>query len=46
MPGAGRMMTNIHAGEDDLYSGWDREDVAPALETNDLHYDSGFQVEE
>ena len=37
-------MTNLHAGDDDMYSGFDREDVAPALETNDLHYDSGFQA--
>ena len=42
--GAGKMMTNLHAGDDDMYSGFDREDVAPALETNDLHYDSGFQA--
>ena len=38
------MMTNVHAGHDDMYSGFDREDVAPALETNDLDYDSGFQA--
>ena len=39
------MMTNVHlAGDGDLYSGFGREDVAPALETTDLEFDSGFQV--
>ena len=28
----------------DMYSGFGREDVAPALDTADLEYDSGFQV--
>ena len=40
-----RMMTNVHlAGDGDLYSGFGREDVAPALDTADLEFDSGFQV--
>ena len=38
------MMTNVHATDDDLYTGFGREDVAPALETNDLEYDRGFQA--
>ena len=29
----------------DMYSGFGREDVAPALDTADLEYDSGFQVD-
>ena len=37
-------MTNVHATDDDLYTGFGREDVAPALETNDLEYDRGFQA--
>ena len=40
-----KMMTNVHlAGEGDMYSGFGREDVAPALDTADLEFDSGFQV--
>ena len=39
------MMTNVHlAGDGDMYSGFGREDVAPALDTADLEFDSGFQV--
>ena len=38
------MMTNVHATDEDLYTGFGREDVAPALETNDLEYDRGFQA--
>ena len=39
------MMSNVHlVGDDDMYSGFGREDVAPALDTADLEYDSGFQV--
>ena len=37
-------MTNVHATDEDLYTGFGREDVAPALETNDLEYDRGFQA--
>ena len=38
-------MTNVHlAGDGDMYSGFGREDVAPALDTADLEFDSGFQV--
>ena len=32
------------AGDDDLYSGFGKEDVAPALATHDLEYDPAFQV--
>ena len=43
------MMTGVqlqHGPGDthDMYSGFGREDVAPALDTADLEYDSGFQV--
>ena len=31
-------------GDDDLYSGFGKEDVAPALATHDLEYDPAFQV--
>lgn len=38
-------MSNVHlVGDDDMYSGFGREDVAPALDTADLEYDSGFQA--
>ena len=30
--------------EDNLYSGFGTEEVAPALQTEDLEYDEGFQV--
>jgi hypothetical protein len=30
--------------EDDLYSGFGNEEVAPALQTDDLEFDEGFQV--
>ena len=36
------MMNNVHLvgdNDEDLYSGYGREDVAPALETADLEYD-------
>ena len=33
-----------HIGDDDLYSGFGKEDVAPALATHDLEYDPAFQV--
>lgn len=43
------MATNLHLNppgserdDDDLYSGFD--EVAPALQTDDLEYDEGFQV--
>ena len=41
------MMNNVHLvgdNDEDLYSGYGREDVAPALETADLEYDPGFQA--
>ena len=34
----------IPPGDDDLYSGFGKEDVAPALATHDLEYDPAFQV--
>ena len=43
--GSTSMMNNVHlAGDDDMYGGFGREDVAPALDTADLEYDSGFQA--
>ena len=30
--------------EENLYSGFGTEEVAPALQTEDLEYDEGFQV--
>ena len=40
------MMSSLHPAGDaeDMYSGFGREDVAPALDTADLEFDSGFQV--
>ena len=40
------MMSNVHLAGDtgDMYGGFGREDVAPALDTADLEFDSGFQV--
>ena len=50
------MLANVHlahAGggggdhdddDDDLYSGFGTEEVAPALQTEDLEFDEGFQV--
>jgi hypothetical protein len=42
------MLTNVHlAGpgqQDDMYGGFGKEDVAPALATHDLEYDPAFQV--
>ena len=38
------MMSNVHLAGDDMYSGFGREDVAPALDTADLEYDPGFQA--
>ena len=42
--------TNVHLNppggdNDDLYSGFGTEEVAPALQTDDLEYDEGFQVQ-
>ena len=37
-------MSNVHLAGDDMYSGFGREDVAPALDTADLEYDPGFQA--
>ena len=31
--------------EDNLYSGFGTEEVAPALQTEDLEFDEGFQVQ-
>ena len=41
-----KMMSNVHLAGDtgDMYGGFGREDVAPALDTADLEFDSGFQV--
>jgi hypothetical protein len=39
------MTASLQAGaEDDLYSGYGREDVAPDLDIEGLQYDEGFQV--
>ncbi len=38
------MIASLHAREDDLYSGYGREDVAPDLDTEGLQFDEGFQV--
>ena len=43
------MLANVHlAGnddnDDDLYSGFGTEEVAPELQTEDLEFDEGFQV--
>lgn len=38
---------NIHlapSDDEDLYSGFGNEEVAPALQTDDLEFDEGFQV--
>ena len=43
----GKMMRNIHlapSDDEDLYAGFGNEEVAPALQTEDLEYDEGFQV--
>ena len=38
------MLSNIHlVDEDDMYSGFGREDIAPALDTTALEYDERFQ---
>jgi len=41
---SGKMIASLHAREEDLYSGYGREDVAPDLDTEGLQYDEGFQV--
>jgi hypothetical protein len=41
---SGKMIASLHAREDDLYSGYGREDVAPDLDTEGLQFDEGFQV--
>ena len=43
------MLANVHMvshvdDDDDLYSGFGTEEVAPALQTEDLEFDEGFQV--
>lgn len=45
------MLANVHLAratdhndDDDLYSGFGTEEVAPALQTEDLEFDEGFQV--
>ncbi len=41
-------MNNVHLApsddDDDLYAGFGNEEVAPALQTEDLEFDEGFQV--
>ncbi len=41
---SGKMIASLHTREDDLYSGYGREDVAPDLDTEGLQFDEGFQV--
>ena len=41
------MLSNVHlapSDDEDLYSGFGNEEVAPALQTEDLEFDEGFQV--
>ena len=41
------MLSNVHlapSDDDDLYSGFGNDEVAPALQTEDLEFDEGFQV--
>ena len=41
------MLSNVHlapSDDEDLYSGFGTEEVAPALQTEDLEFDEGFQV--
>ena len=47
------MLANVHLAradngnddnDDDLYSGFGTEEVAPELQTEDLEFDEGFQV--
>ena len=41
------MLANVHlapSDDEDLYSGFGNEEVAPALQTEDIEYDEGFQV--
>ena len=39
------VLGQLNDGKDDnLYSGFGTEEVAPALQTEDLEYDEGFQV--
>ena len=41
------MMNNVHlapSDDDDLYSGFGHEEVAPALQTEQIEYDTGFQA--
>lgn len=41
------MLSNVHlapSDDEDLYSGFGHEEVAPALQTEDLEFDEGFQV--
>ena len=42
-----KMLSNVHlapSDDEDLYSGFGTEEVAPALQTEDLEFDEGFQV--
>ena len=41
------MLSNVHlapSDDEDLYSGFGNDEVAPALQTEDLEFDEGFQV--
>ena len=41
------MLANVHlapSDDEDLYSGFGNEEVAPALQTEDIEFDEGFQV--
>ena len=38
------MVSHVDDDDDDLYSGFGTEEVAPALQTEDLEFDEGFQV--
>ena len=41
------MLSNVRlvpSDDEDLYSGFGNEEVAPALQTDDLEFDEGFQV--
>ena len=43
------MLSNVHlapSDDEDLYSGFGNDEVAPALQTEDLEFDEGFQVRE
>ena len=42
--GNGNQHGSGRAAEDNLYSGFGTEEVAPALLTEDLEFDEGFQV--